>query len=547
MLKDRLNSTGARRRLITFLVLLLFVSFITLLGQVPDTKKPLAKKMEEIKGDHYIIRTTASINDAKKVLNYMEAMYPIYTSWLSTKHAPPRFTVILYKDRQEYIEAGFPSNSAACYRTRGGEWGQLNGYVSSDEEYMYSTFAHEGTHQVHHMYFVIPYTEGQVPIWFDEGMAECLGGNSGRRDGKVFCCLKDGRTVQGRLRTIQDAIKHNAYYPLKELFALSQDAFYQNGELCYAPAWSFCHFLATYPLKEDKKRVVPAGDYSHIIRRLYEALKEYTVYDAGRDKRSRFHSYEDIYNYAFQTKDKKPIDLDELEKQWKDYVLNFEEPDEEGKKQELAAQEIWGKIMQAYQTSKWDDLPPLIAELKNKYKTTKVFKGAEFDINQLPEIVKWKKEGKTEPYETLLFSEKSSELQNWAIQDNVTSSLKTWRVEKGILIGESPDSYMTFKQETKLDWTFTVQFKIDKVLSEKTTSEFNVGFLVDRVLEIIPLKELKEDWNEVVIDRINDQLKYYLNNKSLGAIKLKTDTSGNWGFHIQNAKVLIKSVSLKLK
>jgi hypothetical protein len=327
------------QKILLSFILLFAVSATPLLGQTPSTKKTSAKK-EEVKGIHYTVRTTATIKEAEELLKYMEAAYSAYTVLIPVKNNSLRSTIILYKDKEDFMEPGFPPEAECCYKPYKNGRGELVGIVGSNKQLIFGRFVHEGTHQFHHMYFGKAYFDGQLPLWFDEGIADCFGNSELRKD-KLFCCLKNGIMTQERLPSIKNAIKNNKLYPLKDFIKLDKDTFMKDGsKICYPQAWSFVHFLLAYPLKEDKKQIVPKGDYAHIIPRLYEAFKEYYT---SNDKKSRFKSYEDVYNYAFQTKDKKPIDWDELEKQWKDYVLNLDESDKDEGKEKSSSNESKGK------------------------------------------------------------------------------------------------------------------------------------------------------------------------------------------------------------
>lgn len=248
---------------------------------------------------HYDLHSTAEKAQAQELLDFMELVHQTYTALLKPENPREvdqrRFTILLYKDMAEYVRTGGPPGSGAYYDPRSG---RLVGW--HDEVFMRPFFAHEGMHQ---------FTDATsknfqaFPMWFTEGIADCLG-NGEVRNGKLYMCVKSGIIARMRLQTVQSAVRSGQYVPLSRLLALPRETFMRNSELCYAQSWSFCHFLLTYPKEEDRAVQIPDGKYRKNLAGYYEAVR------GGR------LSAGEAFAQAF-----KGIPMEELEAQWAKYVL----------------------------------------------------------------------------------------------------------------------------------------------------------------------------------------------------------------------------------
>jgi hypothetical protein len=254
-----------------------------------------------LKGEHYQIWSSASEKEARELLQFMEIVFTTYTTLLDLPHPPAqKMVIILYKNRDEYVGGGAPGGSAAYYNGT-----RLVGYAG--DKGTFSFFAHEGFHQFTDWGLKAIH---KAPPWFTEGMADCIG-NHAMRDGKFNVCVKDGHIAQGRIRTIQSAISKNEHVPLPKLFELDHAAFMARAGLFYPQAWSFCHFLMTYPQYEDPKNQIPHGKYWKVLQRYILAISN----SATKPARA--------IELAFTNESGKPLDFQELEKEWKEYVLAF--------------------------------------------------------------------------------------------------------------------------------------------------------------------------------------------------------------------------------
>jgi hypothetical protein len=257
---------------------------------------------ETLASKHYEMKTSASKEEGQELLEFMELVHQTYTALLKPDNPQDldkkRFTILLYKDMEEYVKAGAPPGSGAYYdhNTK-----QLVGWY--DTTFMKPFFAHEGMHQ-----FTDATSKNffNFNMWFTEGIADCIG-NCEMRGKKLFMCVKSGMIARMRLQTVQGAIRGGGAPRLERLLTLPKNVFMNNAELCYAMSWSFCHFLITFPKDEDRGNQIPDGKYRKHLAGYYELVRAGGI------------SHEKAWSEAF-----KGIPIEEIEEQWKKYVLGLD-------------------------------------------------------------------------------------------------------------------------------------------------------------------------------------------------------------------------------
>jgi hypothetical protein len=251
---------------------------------------------------HYTIRSTAEKKAATDLLKYMDLCFDTYRRFLNP--APDRlprqkFTLVLYKNLEEYKARG----GSGRYGHYDGK--RLVGYC--DPEQMLPTFAHEGVHQFTDICFP---NFDRLPSWYSEGIAECIANNEVRQ-GKLYLCLKKGPVPKIRLYVVQEAIRDGRWVRLKDLLAADRKIFQDQWKLYYATSWLFCHFLLAYPKQEDPSRQIPEGKYKQVVVKFHNAML---------DPKTKV---DEALRLALVL-DGKPLSLDELEKEFREYALSFE-------------------------------------------------------------------------------------------------------------------------------------------------------------------------------------------------------------------------------
>jgi hypothetical protein len=251
---------------------------------------------------HYELKTSASKEQAEDLLEYMDLVFETYMKLLKPDDPAAaekaRSTILLYKDREEFLASGAPKMAGAYYSR---QTKNLVGYYDSITVKPF--FAHEGMHQFTDL---TSKNFGDFPMWFSEGIADCIGNNE-VRNGKLFLCLKGGTIARSRLPLIQEALKNGKAYKLSDLLTLPRNKFMADAGLCYAQSWSFCHFLIAYPDMEDRSQQIPGGKFRRNLSIYYERL------------RMGGSSHREAWEEAF-----KGIPVEALEDLWKKYVMKFE-------------------------------------------------------------------------------------------------------------------------------------------------------------------------------------------------------------------------------
>jgi membrane-associated protease RseP (regulator of RpoE activity) len=284
-----------------------------LAAEEPRGAFPVPASWPEYTTAHYTLRTPAEKAHAKDLADFMELVYKTYSALL-VKGAPPKAPkygnrLILFPSRAAFLKAGMPPSVGAFYRPSTGE---LVGYYHPTD--MKPFFAHEGMHQFTDLTLPGFKTAG-VPMWFTEGIADCIG-NSVERDGKLYMCSMSGQIAFMRLPTIHAAIREGRHIPLERFLALDRQSFMADAGLCYAQAWSFCHFLMTAPKKEDPAKQIPDGRYRKALTAFFEALlNRKTGADAA---------------WAQAMQAGRIASVAALEEEWKAYVLELHKPDPDG-------------------------------------------------------------------------------------------------------------------------------------------------------------------------------------------------------------------------
>jgi hypothetical protein len=266
----------------------------------------------EFSTPHYTIRTGARQDEAKELADFMELVHKTYSALLF-KGAPPRqprqpFSIVLYASQRDFARAGHPAGAGAYYSPASQE---LVGFYHPVA--MKPFFAHEGMHQFTDLSMPNFRTAG-VPMWFVEGIADCIG-NAVERDGKLYMCSLSGLIAHMRLPLVASLVRENRHIPLERLLAMDRNAFMANAAVCYAESWSFCHFLMTYPKREEPTKQIPDGKYRKAVSAYYETLLDRRATAAEAWQAARKAGGIDS--------------LAALETEWKEYVLDIAKPDPE--------------------------------------------------------------------------------------------------------------------------------------------------------------------------------------------------------------------------
>jgi len=303
--------------------------------------------------DHYIVRTTSEKKHANELGLHMELVYDTYARLLNyTKKPERKFVIRLYKDHEEYKKNGAGGSALAHYSPQSKE---LVG--SYDPDGMLAIMSHEGMHQFTDMVmpdFQRSVGSGEVPTWYSEGIADCIG-NCENRNGKLYMCvISTGYIAAMRTIVIQTALREGRTPPLREIVKYNQKDYYQkNGRMNYSIGWSFTHFLMCYPKVEEPSKQIPDGKYKKALVSFHNLMA------AGRKR-------DDAYAIAFGINGGAPA-WDRFEKEWKEYVLSFPDPLKDTPMEGLSADiDKLNESDGVYVGTLKDDAPCAKAGLKSK-------------------------------------------------------------------------------------------------------------------------------------------------------------------------------------
>ena len=229
----------------------------------------------------------------------MDLMYSRYAkAYKFDEMLPKRPRIFYYADEGSYVAAGGPRGSAAYYLPSAQKLVAFE--YAEGKSSTFQTMCHEGCHQFFDLAFPGFYQKESNPTWFSEGLAECFGANEIKGGNLVIFTLSG--PAADWTPVIQDAVTSGQTTPFKALFAMSHEEFMEKSQLHYAQSWSICHFLWCAPSPFGAE----SGTYRDVVLKLIDGFKQ------GKER-------EAVYKEAF-SRGGKPLDLDVLEKEWKEYV-----------------------------------------------------------------------------------------------------------------------------------------------------------------------------------------------------------------------------------
>lgn len=265
-----------------------------------------------IESRYYVIYSTSTEERASALGRTMDEVCQTYADLLTDNREDRlrmlrtvrerRFRLFLYANYAQYRRHA-PPGSGAYYDP---QRGNLVGFYHP--ELMHAFFAHEGMHQ-----FTDVAAQGilRFPMWYIEGIADCIG-NSEMRNGVLYIAVQDGVIARMRVPVLRMALERNLTWRLETLLHMDRGTFMRQATLGYAHAWSFCHFLLTYPRYGSSRRIA-AGIYRWNLSIFHSAIA------SGR-------SLTEAMAVAFtRTEHGRPLTLDQLEREWLDWIRRYPE------------------------------------------------------------------------------------------------------------------------------------------------------------------------------------------------------------------------------
>lgn len=228
----------------TLLVLLLAATVYSQTPRPPDTWTKVTSKNFSLVGN-------ASDKEIRQVATQLEQFRDVFTKLLSLAKfdSPVPTVVVVFKSMSSYKPFN-PKNYYAYFQK-----GQDMNYVTLTADARKNAFAviyHEYVH------IMLNNTTGNVPAWFNEGLAEYYSTFLIEDDRKVHV----GELIPGHLQTL----RQGKLYPLRTLFAINHESpDYNEGNksgMFYAESWALLHYLM---LGNSGQRVDQLGKYLELI------------------------------------------------------------------------------------------------------------------------------------------------------------------------------------------------------------------------------------------------------------------------------------------
>jgi tetratricopeptide (TPR) repeat protein len=233
-----------------------------------------------VRSKNFILVGNASEKEIRQVATRLEQFRDVFTRLLSLAKfdSPVPTRVVVFKSMNSYKP--FNPRNYAGYFQKGSDVNYIT-LAAEERESAFAVIYHEYVH------IMLDNTTGNLPAWFNEGLAEYYSTFRIEDDIKVHV----GELIPDHLHTL----RQGKLYPLKTLFAVNHDSpEFDEGKkrgMFYAESWALVHYLM---LGSNGQRVDQLGKYLELI--------------------AANTSTEEAFKLAFQT------EMESLEKELKRYV-----------------------------------------------------------------------------------------------------------------------------------------------------------------------------------------------------------------------------------
>lgn len=240
-----------KRPVVIFAIVLCGLSLVS--ASAPAAAK---NNWTSVRSKNFLLIGNAAEKDIRQVGIRLEQFREVFSRLFSNLNvnSPVPTTVIVFKNDQSYRPFKLNANTAGYF-----QGGPDVNYITleltrdpgSDRD-PFTIIFHEYTH------LLVRNTSGNVPLWFNEGLAEYYSTFSITRDQKVVM----GRPIAGHVYRLRD----NKMLPLRKLFEIDhQSAYYNEGDkqsIFYAESWALMHYLI---LGKDGERKPQLGKFLDLM------------------------------------------------------------------------------------------------------------------------------------------------------------------------------------------------------------------------------------------------------------------------------------------
>lgn len=230
----------------TLATLLVVFAAVTVKSQTAQPREPWTK----VTSKNFTLVGNAGEKEIRQVATRLEQFRDVFTRLLSLAKfdSPVPTTVVVFKSMNSYRPFN-PKNYDAYFQK-----GPDRNYITLTSE------ARNPLAMIYHEYvhFMLVNTAGNVPAWFNEGLAEYYSAFHIEDDRKVHV----GALIPNHLRTL----RQGKLLPLRTLFAVNHDSpeydERNKSGMFYAQSWALVHYLM---LGNSGKRVDQMGKYLELI------------------------------------------------------------------------------------------------------------------------------------------------------------------------------------------------------------------------------------------------------------------------------------------
>ena len=238
------------------LALVLAIAFC-FLGVVCSAVPVSAKdKWMSVRSKNFLMLGNASEKEIRQVGVRLEQFREVFSRLFTNLKidSPVPTTVIVFKNDESYRPFKLNANTAGYFQP-GPDVNYITLELTSDvnsEQDPFAIIFHEYTH------LLVRNTSGNVPTWFNEGLAEYYSTFSITSDQKVVV----GRPIAGHVYLLRE----NKMLPLRTLFQVDQKSPYYNERdkqsIFYAESWALMHYLI---LGKDGQRMPQLSKFVELI------------------------------------------------------------------------------------------------------------------------------------------------------------------------------------------------------------------------------------------------------------------------------------------
>ena len=209
-----------------------------------------------VRSKNFLLVGNANEKDIRQVGVRLEQFREVFSRLFTTLNvnSPVPTTVIVFKNDDSYRPFK-PNESTAGYFQPGPDVNYITlklGKELRSEQDPFTIIFHEYTH------LLVKNTSGNVPTWFNEGLAEYY---------STFSITDDQKVVMGRpIASHVYLLRENRMLPLRTLFQVDQKSPYYNERdkqsIFYAESWALMHYLI---LGKDGQRVKQMGKFVELL------------------------------------------------------------------------------------------------------------------------------------------------------------------------------------------------------------------------------------------------------------------------------------------